>query len=81
MPARNFLPWYLAVVSVLTYSASAICAECGDDLIPSTAFVQASVGHQSTRAYIAGVTWDWNLIKRPSTASRDASTFGVGVYG
>jgi lipid A 3-O-deacylase len=61
MPARNFLPWYLAVVSVLTYSSSARSAQSVvDDLIPSTAFVQAGIGDQSTRAYIAGLTWDWN---------------------
>jgi lipid A 3-O-deacylase len=61
MPARNFLPWYLAVVSVLTYSASARSAQSVvDDLIPSTAFIQAGIGDQSTRAYIAGLTWDWN---------------------
>jgi lipid A 3-O-deacylase len=61
MPARNFLPWYLAVVSVLTCSASARSAQSVvDDLIPSTAFIQAGIGDQSTRAYIAGLTWDWN---------------------
>ena len=61
MPARNFLPWYLAVVSVLTYSSSARSAQSVvDDLIPSTAFIQAGIGDQSTRAYIAGLTWDWN---------------------
>jgi lipid A 3-O-deacylase len=63
MPARNFLPGYLAVVSVLTYSSSARSVtpqSVVDDLIPSTAFVQAGIGDQSTRAYIAGVTWDWN---------------------
>ena len=60
MPARDYLPWYLAVVSVLTYSASARSAQSVvDDLIPSTAFVQAGIGDQSTRAYIAGLTWDW----------------------
>ena len=29
-------------------------------MIPSTAFVQAGIGDQSTRAYIGGFTWDWN---------------------
>ena len=63
MPARNLHRRYLAVMAVLTFSSGARCLAAQsvfDDLIPSTAFVQAGIGDQSTRAYIAGLTWDWN---------------------
>jgi lipid A 3-O-deacylase len=63
MSARDFLPRYLAVLTVLTFSSSArsLAAQSFvDDLIPSSIFVQAGIGDQSTRAYIGGLTWDWN---------------------
>ena len=63
MPARSLHRRYLAVIAVLTLSSGARCLAAQsfvDDLIPSTVFVQAGIGDQSTRAYIAGVTWDWD---------------------
>jgi len=63
MAARNFVPRCLAGLVLLTLAsgARALAAQSViDDLIPSTAFVQAGIGDQSTRAYIGGVTWDWN---------------------
>src|SRR6202049_404359 len=35
-------------------------------LRPSGLFMQAGVGDQSTRAYVAGATWDWNWRRRYS---------------
>jgi hypothetical protein len=63
MSVYKYLPRRLALLGVLTFgtSAPALAAQSiVDDLIPSTAFVQAGIGDQSTRAYIGGLTWDWN---------------------
>jgi lipid A 3-O-deacylase len=35
-------------------------------LQPSTLFIQAGVGDQSTRAYVAGATWNWDWRRRYS---------------
>jgi lipid A 3-O-deacylase len=62
MPARTLIPRYLVALTVL-YGSSAVALEARnvvDDLLPSTAFVQTGIGDQSTRAYIAGLTWDWS---------------------
>ena len=42
-------------------------------LEPSTLFFQAGIGNQSTRAYIAGTTWNWAWSRRYSWL--DASGF------
>jgi lipid A 3-O-deacylase len=63
MSAYKYLPRCLVVLSVLTFGSGASCLAAQGvvgDLIPSTAFVQAGIGDQSTRAYIGGFTWDWN---------------------
>jgi lipid A 3-O-deacylase len=63
MHALRLLPRSLVVLTFLTCGSSPRCLAAQgivNELMPSTAFVQAGIGDQSTRAYIAGVTWDWN---------------------
>ena len=33
-------------------------------LVPASAFIQAGFAEQKTRAYVAGLTWDWNWQKQ-----------------
>jgi lipid A 3-O-deacylase len=62
MSARHYIPRCLAGLGALMLGATAhalAVQSVVDDLVPSTAFVQAGIGDQSTHAYIGGVTWDW----------------------
>lgn len=62
MPAHNCLARCLAGLAVLMLGSTAramVVQGVVNDLIPSTVFVQAGIGDQSTRAYVGGVTWDW----------------------
>ena len=63
MAARHYLPRCLAGLVIMTLGSGARSLPAQaivSYLIPSTAFVQAAIGDQSTRAYIGGLTWDWN---------------------
>ena len=48
--------WGTSFTAMTTYAAEFDLSA----LRPSTLFVQAGIGDQSTRAYVAGATWDWN---------------------
>jgi lipid A 3-O-deacylase len=63
MAARRYIARCLAVVAIVTLGSGTRSLPAQgiiSDLMPSTTFVQAGIGDQSTRAYIAGLTWDWN---------------------
>src|SRR5579863_1499435 len=63
MPARNFFQRCLAGLAAMMLGSAARSVPAQgivSDLTPSTAFVQAGIGDQSTRTYIGGLTWDWN---------------------
>jgi hypothetical protein len=55
---RRFLivaVWGMSLAATSTYAAQFDLSA----LRPTTLFVQAGVGDQSTRAYVAGATWNW----------------------
>ena len=64
--------WYLLlglwVTSLTAVSADATRFDLGA-LRASTLFIQAGVGDQSTRAYVAGATWDWSWRRQYSAVT------------
>jgi hypothetical protein len=63
MAARHYIARCLAVVAIVTLGSGTRSLPAQgiiSDLMPSTTFVQAGIGDQSTRAYIVGATWDWS---------------------